>query len=133
MKALTKLAISTIMLMPGCTPPFTHLFLPKPDPKIPLRTSLLRFTRSGGRQPNLAPIGTKTSTTGIGMRSNGPTLRSTIKDGSPGFLMNGMRSTSATTAHLTALKCSAKWPGCSRQSRHGAGAATLRENSSRRL
>src|SRR5713101_4538730 len=33
-KALTKLAISTIMLMPGCTPPFTHLFLPKPDPKI---------------------------------------------------------------------------------------------------
>ena len=33
-KALTKLAISTIMLMPGCTVPFTHLFLPKPDPKI---------------------------------------------------------------------------------------------------
>jgi hypothetical protein len=33
-KALTKLAITTIMLMPGGTPPFTHLFLPKPDPKI---------------------------------------------------------------------------------------------------
>ena len=34
MKALTKLAITTIMLLPGCTVPFTHLFLPKPDPKI---------------------------------------------------------------------------------------------------
>ncbi len=34
MKALTKLAITTIMLVPGCTPPFTNWFLPKPDPQI---------------------------------------------------------------------------------------------------
>src|SRR5438093_354738 len=34
LKALIKLAITTTILLPGCTPPFTHLFLPKPDPKI---------------------------------------------------------------------------------------------------
>src|SRR2546430_4812202 len=83
-KALTKLAISTIMLMPGCTPPFTHLFLPKPDPKIATPYEPPPVYAEWWAAAESCAHRHKTSTTGIGMQSNGPTLRSIIKDGSPG-------------------------------------------------